>query len=195
MNIKELRLSAGLQQKQLLKDEGLISKIETGKAFPSFADAEMIAAKLGVPEIDLYTDEEIEHLKRLIFDRLPQGVKVYEEDTKTAEKGVCKSETYILEPMEQAVLDIIPIGKDNAVHTAYITGMTNIKGRQIRNIISDLRCAGIPICSAPCGYWLTNYPPDLEQTIKMLEGWCGGMIEATTALRRTLEEMRNGRED
>lgn len=196
MRIKELRLSAGLLQKQLFWDEGLISKIETGKAYPSERDSKRIAEALGCREIDLYTDSDIEHFKRLIFESLPKGEEFTDHTARTAEKGICKSETYVLDNEEQAVLDSMGIGREKAVHTAHITVMTGIKGRQIRKIVATLRCAGIPICSSTeAGYWLTNEPQDLERTIKTLEGWCGGMIEATTALRRTLEEMRNGRED
>lgn len=85
MNIREKRLEKNLLQKDVLKDTGLLSKIENGKAIACPEDIERMAKLFECSPRELFSDEEAAYFE----DTLSCG-KSNSTKAKTADKTVCK---------------------------------------------------------------------------------------------------------
>lgn len=85
MNIKEKRLAKGLLQKDVLKDTGLLSKIENGKAVACPKDAKRMAILFGCETRELFTDEE-----DAFFGKTFAGGKFCHAKAKRENRAVCK---------------------------------------------------------------------------------------------------------
>ena len=85
MNIHEKRIAAGLLQKDVMKDTGLLSKIENGKALPCPDDIERMAVLFNCKPQELFTGEEDAFFKKTFA-----GGKLYSHSAKNGNKAVCK---------------------------------------------------------------------------------------------------------
>lgn len=63
----------------------------------------------------------------------------------------------------------------------------NVTSKQVRNIVSELRQAGEPICSSNYGYWYSDDPEDLDRTIARLAAQVVNMERAIEGLRKAKE--------
>lgn len=93
MKLSERRISRGLQQKEVMKDVGLYSKIENGKALAVEKDCERFAQLFGCELPELFDDSELLFFKKLLsFDkRYPaEGKKFVAEDPKIVSTPTCK---------------------------------------------------------------------------------------------------------
>jgi hypothetical protein len=94
-----------------------------------------------------------------------------------------------------SVIDILEYLKDH--HTAEggaIKGkdlciLFNLTDKHLRNIISDLRQAGKPICSSSYGYWYSDNPEDIEKTLRRLERQVSNMNKSIKGLKGILQEV------
>ena len=62
--------------------------------------------------------------------------------------------------------------------------------KHLRNIVSNLRQDGVPICSSTYGYWYSKDPADVEKTLRRLEGQVKNMNISIMGLRKALEGVR-----
>ena len=62
----------------------------------------------------------------------------------------------------------------------------NLNDRQVRNVMSQLRQDGEPICSSSYGYWYSTDPDDIERTIHRLGAQVENMNISITGLRKAL---------
>lgn len=67
----------------------------------------------------------------------------------------------------------------------------NLHSKQVRNIVSDLRQDGEPICSSNYGYWYSKEPDDLDRTIKRLSEQVKNMSRAIEGLQKAKEGTEN----
>lgn len=65
---------------------------------------------------------------------------------------------------EKQFLDILRTGKRNAIKARNI----NMCDREIREIVSNLRIKGYPVCSDHNGYYLAENKEELHKTICLL---------------------------
>lgn len=85
MNIKKKRIAFGLLQKDVLKDTGLLSKIENGKALPCPEDIDRMARLFECSPKELFMPDEIAY-----FGDKVVGIKLPSESKKRANKAICK---------------------------------------------------------------------------------------------------------
>ncbi len=62
------------------------------------------------------------------------------------------------------------IGRENAIKSRALECLFRCKGIEIRRMVNELRCHGVPICSCSQGYFYSTNPPDIRETIKHLAG-------------------------
>ena len=74
-------------------------------------------------------------------------------------------------------------GKDNA-----IKGIFHCKGKEIRHMVNELRCLGVPICSCSQGYFYSTSAVDVRETIKHLEGRANKIRAAHDGMKQYLAE-------
>ncbi|MBO4867958.1 MAG: hypothetical protein J5582_15565 [Ruminococcus sp.] len=67
---------------------------------------------------------------------------------------------------EQSILDFIPIGEENAVHSSEICERFNLTSRERRKLFEHLRNAGGVICSCDNGFFKPATPAELSSYIK-----------------------------
>jgi len=61
-------------------------------------------------------------------------------------------------------------GKENAVTSKILECRFGCKGTDIRRMVNDLRCAGIPICSGRNGYYYATGKNEIATTVAHLDG-------------------------
>ena len=61
-------------------------------------------------------------------------------------------------------------GKANAVKSREIEAAFHCKGAEVRRMVNDLRCKGVPICSCNEGYYYADSDQDICFTIAHLNG-------------------------
>ena len=62
------------------------------------------------------------------------------------------------------------MGRDNAVKSKTLESIFRCKGIEIRHMVNELRCLGVPICSCSQGYFYSTNPPDIRETLNHLAG-------------------------
>lgn len=94
MKLSEKRLSAGLQQKDVMEDISLYSKIENGKALAIEQDCERFSALFGCGLSELFDDSELLFFKKLLsLDKRysKENKEFAEEEPKIVSAPICKS--------------------------------------------------------------------------------------------------------
>ncbi len=61
-------------------------------------------------------------------------------------------------------------GKVNAVKSKVIEARFHCKGTEVRRMVNELRCRGVPICSSSQGYFYATSNDEIQETIAHLEG-------------------------
>ena len=61
-------------------------------------------------------------------------------------------------------------GKENAVKSKVIEARFHCKGAEVRRMVNELRCRGVPICSNSHGYFYATSNDEIQETIAHLEG-------------------------
>ena len=62
------------------------------------------------------------------------------------------------------------MGRDNAIKSKALECIFRCKGIEIRHMVNELRCLGVPICSCSQGYFYSTNPPDIRETLNHLAG-------------------------
>lgn len=89
----------------------------------------------------------------------------------------------------KTILDILPTNRDFAITGKQICIELGYRSDpEVREIVNALRRAGKPICSNNHGYWLSNKPEEIFETIHSLERRMVGIAEATEGLYHYLIE-------
>lgn len=86
-------------------------------------------------------------------------------------------------------LELLPNNKEYAIHGKQLCdelGLT--KDSEVRAVVNALRREGYPICSNKDGYWLSDKPEEIMETIHSLEHRMVGIAEATEGLYHYLIE-------
>lgn len=78
--------------------------------------------------------------------------------------------------------------ENKAIKGRELCELFNLHSKQVRNIVSDLRQDGEPICSSNCGYWYSKEPDDLDRTIKRLSEQVKNMSRAIEGLKKAKED-------
>ena len=74
-----------------------------------------------------------------------------------------------------------------AVKSRELRSLFNLTDKQVRNVVSQLRQEGEPVCSSSYGYWYSTDPDDLEKTLHRLEAQVGNMNISIKGLRKALQ--------
>lgn len=83
-------------------------------------------------------------------------------------------------------------GEQNAVLSKEIEKRFKIKGSEVRTIVNDLRCQGVPICSNSKGYFYATSKDEVEKTLNHLNSRVGKITEARDGM---LNILKNFEED
>ena len=74
-----------------------------------------------------------------------------------------------------------------AVKNRDLRSLFNLTDKQVRNVVSQLRQEGEPVCSSSYGYWYSTDPEDIEKTLHRLEAQVENMFISITGLRKALK--------
>ena len=89
----------------------------------------------------------------------------------------------------KTILDILPNDKQHAITAGRICSELNYRNDiEVREIVNALRCAGYPVCANSHGYWLSDNPAEVLETIHGLEHRMEGIAKATGGLYHWLIE-------
>ena len=93
------------------------------------------------------------------------------------------------ETEEKTLLDILPHDKNHAITAKEICQVLELERESyVREAVNALRRTGHPICANSHGYWLSNQPDEVMETIHSLEHRMVGIAEATEGLYHYLFE-------
>ena len=81
-------------------------------------------------------------------------------------------------------------GNGNAVTSKEIELRFHCRGSEVRRIVNDLRCRGIPICSCSKGYFYATNADEIQGTITHLEGRKNKLVAAQNGLKNHLKDKR-----
>ena len=79
-------------------------------------------------------------------------------------------------------------GEHNAVFSKEIEKRFKIKGSEVRTIVNDLRCQGVPICSSSKGYFYAASKDEIEKTLNHLNSRVGKITEARDGMENILKK-------
>lgn len=93
--------------------------------------------------------------------------------------------------------DIVEYLKDyhntesKAVKGRELCTLFNLSSKQVRNVVSDLRQGGEPICSSNAGYWYSDKSEDIGRTITRLSEQVKNMSRSIEGLYKAKERVEN----
>lgn len=73
-----------------------------------------------------------------------------------------------------------------AIKNRELRSLFNLTDKQVRNVVSQLRQEGAPVCSSSYGYWYSTDPDDIEKTLHRLEAQVENMNISIKGLRKAL---------
>ena len=76
-----------------------------------------------------------------------------------------------------------------AVKGRELCTLFNLTDKQVRNVVSELRQEGEPVCSSSYGYWYSRDPEDIEKTLHRLEAQVTNMNISIKGLVKALKEV------
>lgn len=79
-------------------------------------------------------------------------------------------------------------GEHNAVVSKEIERRFRIKGSEVRALVNELRCQGVPICSSSKGYFYATSRDEVESTVNHLNSRIGKMVEARDGMKNILNQ-------
>ena len=74
----------------------------------------------------------------------------------------------------------------DAIKSRDLRKLFNLTDKQVRNVVSQLRQDGKPVCSSSYGYWYSTDPDDIEKTLHRLEAQVENMNNSITGLKKVL---------
>ena len=77
-------------------------------------------------------------------------------------------------------------GRENAIKSKVLESIFRCKGKEIRRMVNELRCLGVPICSCNQGYFYSNNASDIRDTINHLAGRANKIIAAHEGMGKSL---------
>ena len=80
------------------------------------------------------------------------------------------------------------MGRDNAIKSKALEGIFRCKGIEIRHMVNELRCLGVPICSCSQGYFYSTNPPDIRETLNHLAGRASKIKAARDGMENALSQ-------
>ncbi|MBO5715068.1 MAG: helix-turn-helix transcriptional regulator [Clostridia bacterium] len=94
MELADKRVSLGFSQREIMKDVGLYSKIETGKAIAIEEDCNRFAELFGCELPELFEEKELDFFRRLLslkYGSFEEDKEFADKEAKTASAPICKS--------------------------------------------------------------------------------------------------------
>lgn len=89
----------------------------------------------------------------------------------------------------KTILDILPSDKNSAITAGRICKLLGLeRDIEVRETVNALRRAGHPICANNHGYWISDKPEEILETIHSLEHRMVGIAEATEGMYHWLIE-------
>lgn len=85
--------------------------------------------------------------------------------------------------------------EEKAIKARDLRVLFNLGEKQVRNIVTELRQAGVPICSSSYGYWYSNNPEDIEKTVHRLQAQVNNMGNSIRGLDGILQEVKDEKEN
>ena len=79
-------------------------------------------------------------------------------------------------------------GKANAVKSVVIEARFHCKGAEVRRMVNELRCKGVPICSSDQGYYYATSNEEIQETIANLEGCIKKIRAAQEGIKKLLKK-------
>lgn len=83
-----------------------------------------------------------------------------------------------------AYLNLFALGKESAIHSLKLAGLTGIEERKVRDIIRDLRRMGHPIGSGAQGFWFISDPQEHRATMANLKSRAFDMLRTVSIQER-----------
>ena len=84
------------------------------------------------------------------------------------------------------------VGKNKVVFSKELEHILHCKGADIRSMVNELRCKGVPICSCSQGYFLASNVEDINETIAHLHGRIKKIQAAIDGLNQAKRHIKDG---
>lgn len=85
-----------------------------------------------------------------------------------------------------ALLRIMPYGKENAVHNEVLSRQLEISRKGVKDLVREARQQGIPIVSSTCGYWISGDKEELQDFVNRMDKQAKKHFISVRAIKRTL---------
>lgn len=72
--------------------------------------------------------------------------------------------------LKEELLNCIPFGKKNSIHLLELSNLLHVSTRETKLQIQMARREGALILSAPCGYWQTHNPEEIQRFKRSMAG-------------------------
>ena len=79
--------------------------------------------------------------------------------------------------------------ESNAIKNRDLRLLFNLKDRQVRLIVNQLRQDGKPICSSSTGYWYSTDPADINKTLHRIEAQAENMLISIKGLQKAKKDL------
>ena len=80
-------------------------------------------------------------------------------------------------------------GQSNAIKSPALEARFGISGRELREVVNELRCRGYPVCSDDSGYYYASNEAELTATIRQLNSRISKIAMARNGLVRAMETL------
>lgn len=89
------------------------------------------------------------------------------------------------------IINLIPKGKENAVHLNVLARLADLHPRAVKKIIKDARRNGAPILSGIEGYWIGTKEEQV-QFLRMMKGQALSRLKTISDMQKNAESLGGG---
>lgn len=90
----------------------------------------------------------------------------------------------------ESLKDIIPRGKENAIHQKELSKRLHLKDSATKLVIHKAREQGLEIISGNCGYWFAENDEEKQAFVNMMRRQAISRFKSVKAIKSTLETMQ-----
>lgn len=79
-------------------------------------------------------------------------------------------------------------GKKNAIKSPELEAIFGCKGTEVRQMVNECRCRGVPICSGSTGYYYATDEKEVERTVANLSSRIKNIEAARNGLLASIKK-------
>lgn len=87
-----------------------------------------------------------------------------------------------------ALLEVLPIGRENAMHQKEIAERLGTKARRVKELVQQARKQGHQICSGSEGYWIAKNDAEMQRFLQSMRKQAIQRFETTKAMNNRMND-------